>query len=111
VRQLPEIPLGLRQKIGEYLEWETESPEYAATQMFALTLCRLLGHLPVLDHCGLPEHDYCAGCGERTPGQGRRERAELTGPEIDELVAEAEQGYDLDKLVPRPKDGPSEASH
>lgn len=37
--------------------------------------CRLgLGHAVVMDHCGLPEHDYCIGCHRLFPGQARERR-------------------------------------
>lgn len=35
-------------------------------------VCRLLGHAPAADHCGIPDHDCCAFCGVSTPGQARR---------------------------------------
>jgi hypothetical protein len=30
--------------------------------------CRVRGHRPSDDHCGRPEHRYCAVCGKPTPG-------------------------------------------
>jgi hypothetical protein len=34
--------------------------------------CRYLGHLPIVDHCGLPAHDLCAWCLTDMPGQAPR---------------------------------------
>lgn len=36
-------------------------------------ICTELGHIPVVDMCGKPEHDYCVRCHEATPGQGARQ--------------------------------------
>lgn len=33
--------------------------------------CRLLGHAPIGDQCGKPEHDFCAYCMKSMPGQGK----------------------------------------
>lgn len=30
------------------------------------------GHMPVVDHCGKPEHDYCARCTKVLPGMAVR---------------------------------------
>lgn len=35
-------------------------------------ICSSLGHEPVQDMYGKPEHDYCLRCGVRTPGEARR---------------------------------------
>lgn len=35
-------------------------------------MCRVLGHTPVQDHCGKPEHDCCAWCDTLTPGEAPR---------------------------------------
>jgi hypothetical protein len=34
------------------------------------------GHEPIEDHCGMPEHDYCAICQARTPNGAAEERAQ-----------------------------------
>lgn len=34
--------------------------------------CWFIGHQPEMDHCGIPEHDYCIYCQESTPGQAPR---------------------------------------
>lgn len=39
----------------------------------AKVICKFSGHLPIVDHCGMPAHDYCMGCGERLPGQAARD--------------------------------------
>lgn len=35
-------------------------------------LCPVWGHAPEMDHCGLPEHDFCSGCGKATSGEADR---------------------------------------
>jgi hypothetical protein len=35
-------------------------------------MCTLLGHIPVRDNCGIPEHDCCGYCMASTPGKARR---------------------------------------
>lgn len=32
-------------------------------------ICSAIGHQPIPDHCGKPEHDFCARCRAPTPGQ------------------------------------------
>jgi hypothetical protein len=41
--------------------------------------CKLLGHVPIPDHCNIPEHDYCAWCQLPMPGMGRRSVEEGDG--------------------------------
>ena len=31
--------------------------------------CRIAGHEPTRDQCGLPEHDFCLWCDTRMPGE------------------------------------------
>lgn len=35
-------------------------------------LCLFWGHYVIADHCGMPEHDYCRGCGQLMPGKAKR---------------------------------------
>ena len=35
-------------------------------------LCLIVGHSPIADQCGIPDHDYCAYCMKVMPGQGAR---------------------------------------
>jgi len=64
------VNLYYRQRLGEFIEWELDADwGYRLARKWP---CSWLGHLPVLDHCGLVEHDYCAACGESVPGMGRR---------------------------------------
>lgn len=35
-------------------------------------ICREKGHQAIPDHCGMPEHDYCAWCNEKTPGEAHK---------------------------------------
>jgi hypothetical protein len=44
----------------------------AFSKKLKAAFCAQLGHKPTIDHCGLPEHDYCAYCLELTPGQAKR---------------------------------------
>lgn len=39
-------------------------------------LCEVDGHDPIRDHCGRPEHDHCAICMTRLPGQAVPRRKE-----------------------------------
>lgn len=32
-------------------------------------VCKIKGHEPIPDNCGIPAHDYCAWCMKSTPGQ------------------------------------------
>lgn len=41
-------------------------------EQFAHAICAVAGHEPIPDHCGKPEHDLCAWCRTRTPGQAER---------------------------------------
>lgn len=74
-------------QLGKYLnrwdDWLCEKPEtgfwvwlsnkdwaYSDAgflQQFREDVCKLFGHTPTVDHCGLPEHDYCSGCNKLTP--------------------------------------------
>lgn len=40
---------------------------------WAIGFCWILGHNPINDHCGKPEHDYCASCGHGTPGKAGKQ--------------------------------------
>lgn len=50
---------------------ETEALE-EKLDAFKRELCGLYGCLPIQDHCGKPEHDYCFVCNTLTPGQAKR---------------------------------------
>lgn len=34
--------------------------------------CEQVGHDPIPDNCGMPEHEYCIMCGAPTPGEWTR---------------------------------------
>lgn len=55
----------------EQYEWWDDN---IAKPVMAL-LCRANGHTPIGDNCGIPDHDYCATCGEPLPGQAPRRPA------------------------------------
>lgn len=38
----------------------------------ATVTCGIVGHDPVQDQCGDPEHDFCIFCGKRLPDQAPR---------------------------------------
>lgn len=61
-RRLPEPT---RDKISYWLD------EHVVDHV-ARVLCRLTGHIPTVDHCGMPEHDYCEGCQKLMPGMADR---------------------------------------
>ncbi len=48
---------------------------------FAQDVCAVVGHEPIQDHCGMPEHDLCAWCRAGTPGQAPRVTASKLGGE------------------------------
>jgi hypothetical protein len=48
--------------------WQEEYIQYGLSKM----ICKIWGHQPVPDHCGMPKHDHCMGCGIRMPGQAPR---------------------------------------
>lgn len=31
--------------------------------------CKILGHVPIADQCGIPNHDFCAYCMKSMPGK------------------------------------------
>lgn len=35
-------------------------------------LCKLFGHYPTMDHCGMPDHDYCSDCEILMPGKAKQ---------------------------------------
>ena len=35
-------------------------------------ICKHLGHVPVQDHCGRPEHDLCSRCQTLLPGKAHK---------------------------------------
>lgn len=39
-------------------------------------LCKLFGHAPIMDHCGMPKHDHCAYCWKQLPNQAPRSGAQ-----------------------------------
>lgn len=41
------------------------------TEFAQKVLCRVLGHMPIADQCGIPAHDYCAWCNKSMPDQAR----------------------------------------
>lgn len=43
-----------------------------ARSLIARFICKIYGHEPTQDQCGMPEHDYCTICEELTPGQAPR---------------------------------------
>ena len=45
--------------------------EHVASPAVAL-ICAHLGHEPIPDHCGRPEHDLCLRCQAPTPGEAAR---------------------------------------
>jgi hypothetical protein len=51
--------------ISERFDYPSTRP-FGATQRF---LCRLFGHDPIRDQCGIPEHDFCVFCHASTPRQ------------------------------------------
>jgi hypothetical protein len=60
-------------------DWEDELPldvvdklEETLIKPLLALLCDHAGHLPVRDHCGKPEHDYCARCHAPTPNLASR---------------------------------------
>lgn len=61
----------LNEKVGDLSErlhadwlwdWWPLQPMHAA-------VCRVYGHRPERDQCGIPAHDYCGWCRASTPGQ------------------------------------------
>jgi len=56
------IPLSVQEKLSDAIVKYVTDP-------LAKEVCKHWGHVPTRDHCGLPKHDYCLGCGTPTPGQ------------------------------------------
>lgn len=57
--------------------WVRDLP-FTLNEQAQRAFCRLLHHVPIGDQCGKPEHDFCAYCGDRRPGEATRtpQRAE-----------------------------------
>lgn len=51
------------------LEWY--APEWGVLNALGGLSCAVVGHDPTTDHCGIPDHDYCEVCMQRTPGQAQ----------------------------------------
>lgn len=54
--------------------WETRIPYWALSVLdldWARPAICLLGHDVTMDHCMIPDHDYCPGCGKRFPGMAK----------------------------------------
>lgn len=43
-------------------------PEWGVLDQIGKVTCKVWGHDPTMDHCGMPAHDYCQVCMQRTPG-------------------------------------------
>lgn len=52
-------------------EW-SYFPEWGVLDKIGRLTCRVAGHDPTIDHCCMPEHDYCQVCRSRTPGAAPR---------------------------------------
>ena len=57
---------------GEECDIETFSRIDGALDGAMMVMCEQLGHEPVPDQCGIPEHDYCMWCQYPTPGRAER---------------------------------------
>ncbi len=65
----------LANEVREAIETLPDMPDEALDAVHAALvplLCKHAGHLPGMDHCGKPEHDYCHRCGDETPGKAPR---------------------------------------
>jgi len=57
--------------------WWPYAPEWGVLRrVFGLT-CRVWGHDPIANDCGMPKHDYCQVCGNLTPGAAPRPDPEV----------------------------------
>jgi len=52
-------------------DWAWELSDYVVQPLIKIT-CKIKGHEPVQDHCGIPAHDHCLWCGKSMPGQAAR---------------------------------------
>lgn len=61
----------LQRKLGsKVVDFITEKVQYRfIEEPLSRLICCIYGHDPTIDHCGRPEHDYCACCQQLTPGQ------------------------------------------
>lgn len=59
------IPRSVRRR-GEH--WHYYVVEKPMTALF----CKVAGHFPTVDHCGMAAHDLCLWCGKSMPGQAER---------------------------------------
>jgi hypothetical protein len=62
----PKPAVWIMDHVGDWIELHV-------ADKVAAWLCRRYGHLPEVDHCGLPEHDFCTGCNALTPGMAYRD--------------------------------------
>lgn len=51
---------------------KAEDAFYSVVAAADVLACQVFGHVPVPDHCGIPEHDFCAGCQIPMPGKASR---------------------------------------
>lgn len=47
-------------------------PLWAMIDRSKIAVCAIYGHVPTMDHCMIPEHDFCEVCNELTPNQAPR---------------------------------------
>jgi hypothetical protein len=67
--------MSLRKRIMFWL-WDSTpdwTPEWFTTTA-ARTCCRIWGHDPIADQCGIPAHDFCGWCQKTMPNQAPRAR-------------------------------------
>lgn len=50
------------------------APQWGVLDRLGRLSCSVWGHDPTTDHCGMPAHDYCEVCNQRTPGAAQRPR-------------------------------------
>jgi hypothetical protein len=52
--------------------WPYEHKPLWFVRLVSWAGCKMVGHEPIADQCGRPEHDFCAWCRKPTPNRAPR---------------------------------------
>lgn len=63
------MELSGRQKLRQAIMFKTENWPWWTDVIISPVACLILGHYPIGDQCGKPDHDYCAWCMKSMPGK------------------------------------------
>lgn len=58
-----------RYRLHKAIFFKVDNWPYWASSPVIWVSCKILGHVPIADQCGNPDHDFCAYCMKSTPGK------------------------------------------